>query len=496
MGRIVLAKDVHETIEVMGEWSIDGEVGNRFGVLSYSPTKVALLKVFSIVKTEGPCRIVGRQEGGHCVTVFDAFGSGLQGNLMSPETCVTEFAFSSFWVGPYGFRSKDDARFKSVSFGINGLEGWYIRQSFDFNQDEKDYSQIEIKYKRPDEVMLFEDNLVTIKIGYAFHTSGFSLAQSKAEIVQTPRIVINAKNGKLPYYGGKNSFEFYVEFIHSFIGLLIGNDAFMYDLKCVAEPMKFDAEKKQPRQLEILFEYRWSRELPAMVHSDPLSVIVPFEDGGKIVNAAKVFWGCFAKFGELFECMLMYTYKWRTITEHTLPEMVFLFEGMSKMLYLDECRAEKKSRVVASGDWDKIEEIKALTLERGDKKLSEMASRLFSEDPSLRDMMTVIFNKTREALPILKDDKTRGHLMTYLCKRRHGTAHSGKEERMSIQLDIWCTKFLLMDMLAMILLYCGFSEDIIRAHYVRPFTGYNYLCELLPKELAKVLDDGGQKSAK
>ena len=485
MGKIVLAKDVHESIEVMGEWAIDGEAETKFGVLSYSPTRVALLKVFGMVKSEGPCRILGRQEGGHCVTVFDACGSRRHLNLMSPETCVTEFGFSSFWVGPFGFNSTEDAKFHSVSFGINGLEGWYDRRSFDFKQDEKDYNEIEIKYNRPVDVVLFEDSHVTIKIGYAFQASGISLAQCKAEIVQTPRIVISAKNGKLPYYGSKDSFEFYAKFIHSFVGLLIGNDAFMYDFKCVAQPMKLDAESR-PIQFEQVFEYRWSRELPMTVRSDSLSVMVPFEDEKLIANSVKVFFDCFVKCGERLERLLAYTYRWRTITEHTLPEMVFLFEGLSKQLYLNDCRTEKKRRVVDSGDWDKIEEIKAWVRERGDNQHLNIVSRLYTEDPSLRDVMTVIFNKTRKALPVLDDNQMRDSLIKYLGKRRHGTAHSGQEERMSIQLDVWCAKFLLMDMLAMVLLYCGFSGDTIKSYFVRPFTGYNFLCDFLPKEFAKV----------
>ena len=472
-----------EIVDVRGIWYINGEERQRFGVLSYSPTKGALLKVFGMLKDLGTCRITGLLEDGRCVTAFNATFKGVSGNLLTPEICTTEFIFFDFWEGPVAIDNRDNAQFRSVSFGIHGLDRWYHRPAFNIKPDALMSDGIEIKYQRPKSMELFSDDQVLITVEHNFKTSRISVVQNKAEIVQTQRIMIRAKNGKLPFWGDEKSFDFYIRFIHCFIGLLIGGDAFAYDFICIAEQFQQD-KFGNILQYEKAFNYRRAVDLPMRVQSNALSILVPCDDEGVIVNMAKAFFVCFKKCGELLGRLLTYSYNWRTLTEYTLPELLFLFEGLSKRLYFNECRATKKKRVVDSGDWVRIEKIKQLVRGDADTTLRKIADRLFTEEPSLRDIVVTVFGKTASALPILEDPKIRSRLIDYLMKRRNGAAHAVNKSDINIQFDVWCKMFLFMDMLAMVLVYCGMSADVIKTYFVQPFTGYNFLCQKLLEEFA------------
>lgn len=486
MGKLVFAKDVHDSIEAMGEWAIEGEDKSAFGVLRHEPTKLANLKIFGMVNAEAPGTIVGKREGGHCITVFDAVGLHPYGNLLSPETCVTEYGFSSFWEGPQCFTKKSDVEFRQATFGINGLDGWYSPRAFDCSNEGKKRTKIRVEYKRPKTIKIFEDENVRIKVGYAVETSGVSIAQCRMEVAQVPRVIIRAKRGKIPFYDGVKSLESYIRFAHNFLALLIGKDALLYDLMCTSEFLRVrkSDNSKIPVKLvhgEKIFKYRWSRSLPIEVKSDPLSIVIPLSKDLDICNASKQFAKAFFADRELFESIVAYTYSWRTLTDNTLPEQVFLFEGLCKRLLLKECRDEKMNRLGKSGDLKTIQQIEQLPAIAADKNMREMVKRLRNPDPSLKDMLTVAFRSTSDVFEFLQNEELAKDLKKYLGKRRNGTAHSSKACDSSVDQDAWCSRFLQMESLSLILLHCGFPMAILKAYFRRPFTGYSYLENCLPK---------------
>lgn len=491
MSKLVFAKDIHDSIEVMGEWAIEDVEHSVFGVLRYEPTKLANLKVFGMVKSEAPRIIIGKREGGHCITVFGAVGSHPYGNLFSPETCVTEYGFSSFWEGPECFADKSEVKFRQATFGINGLEGWYSPMAFNCCNNGTSSEKIRVEYQRPKTIKIYADENVIIKVGYAVQTSGISIAQSRMEVVQVPRVVVRVKKGKLPFYDGEKSLESYVRFAHVFLALLIGKDALMYDLLCTSEYLlvkklrKSKAHKIKIIHGEKVFQYRWSRSLPVEVKSDPLSVVVPLTNQSRINRASKQLANVFFADKELFESIVAYTYSWKTFSETTLPEQVFLFEGLCNRLFLAQCRTEKLNRYKRSGDWDAIDRIKNLPDIKGSQPLSEIVKRLFLPDPSLKDMLAVAFAQTTDIFEFLQDEKLVKLIKSYLSDRRNGTAHSGRKANPSVDRDVWCSRFLKMESLALILLYCGFSSATLKSYFNRPFTGYTSLKTYLPKVMAK-----------
>lgn len=486
MNKLVFPKDVHDALEAIGEWVIDGKGTSIFGVLHHEPTKLANLKILGMDKVDAPKTIIGKREGGLYITVFDAVGSRFHGNMLDPETCITEYGFSSFWEGPQCFAKKSDVKFRQATFGINGLEGWYSPPAFKYRNMWKGCDKIEIKYQRPKTIQLFSDDNVTIKIGYSVQTSGVSVAQNHIEVAHVPRVIIRVKKGKLPFYEGDKSLETYIRFAHNFLALLIGKDALTYDLSCTSEYLLVRKAEKRKAGLKIIrneqiFKYYWSRTLPSEIKSDPLSVLIPLTNHSRIVRAAQRFATAFFTNEDLFESIVAYTYSWKSFTENTLPEQVFLFEGLCKILFIKNCRAEKLRRVKSSGDWDMIEQIKSLPTINGNKKLSVIASRLFTPDPSLNDMLTVAFSRTSAIFGFLHDKQISKTIKAYLGKRRNGTAHSGNQGRISVEKEVWCSRFLQMESLALILLYCGFSKTIVKKYFDRPFTGYSYLLKTLPQ---------------
>ena len=76
-------------------------------------------------------------------------------------------------------------------------------------------------------------------------------------------------------------------------------------------------------------------------------------------------------------------------------------------------------------------------------------------------------------------------LKKYLGERRNGGAHSGVSSAFSPELDVVCSRFLLMEMQVMLLQWCGIRIDILEGYFRRPFSGYSYLEKSMPKLLVK-----------
>lgn len=486
MGKLLQAKDAHDSIHRMGHWKVAGNKNYSYGTVHYDSSRGASLKVLGATLVDGPCKIIGVYEGGRCVTVFDAVGLGLRGNLMSPGTCISEYCFTEYWEGGTVLKSKKLTRFREVRFGINGLEGWYDRRAFEWVSLKGD--EATVRYNRPENVCIFKDDNVLIEVGYAFSTSGVAIAQQSASITQTPRIIVKSVGGrKRSFYFGDKSMQNYMRFAHTFVGLLIGSDAFLYDCECTEEFCKFGKSTKKFSP-ERMFSLKRATSLPQMIRSDPLSVLVPLNDVPLILAAMSRFATVYFRERTVFERLLGYTYSWSDISEHTLPQMMFLFERISKLLYFEETRAEKHRRFSASGDYSVWQKIMTLRSIYRDRKRMDLVKRIFTPDPSLTDIMNIVFPLTDKVFRFLQGKryaKRVKKLKKYLGARRNSGAHSGESARFSPELDVACSKFLLMEMQVMLLQWCGIGIDVLEGYFRRPFSGYSYLEKSIPKLLVK-----------
>lgn len=146
--------------------------------------------------------IHGAAHGQKRFSLFDCVKGRSQVDFFEDSQLTnTQIHFVDGWVGPEVFKDKDAVLFFSYSFGLAGLASWHNVHAFSSEHDFKQHATC-LKYKRPEDVSLYEDDQVTIVLSYSWRAAGAELAQTSGTIEHDPRIVIKSKRGKLPFYGG------------------------------------------------------------------------------------------------------------------------------------------------------------------------------------------------------------------------------------------------------------------------------------------------------
>ena len=156
-----------ESINYTGEWWVPGMQGQKcFGTLYVTP-KENLQKLVLLGSFEGNAFqmwmkypiIQGRVSKGSGITIFDAICIGKSTSLNTSDLSETTISFSEMWIGPVFFECQDDIKLEKISFGINNLGQWHNQQSFKYEHQDNS-----MKYNHPEELFLYEDNLVRITL--------------------------------------------------------------------------------------------------------------------------------------------------------------------------------------------------------------------------------------------------------------------------------------------------------------------------------------------
>lgn len=420
--------------EYLGVWWIPsdgGEQRNVSGVMRIAEGEkldLQLLGTFS----PGERRLAlmnypvvnGASHGLNRFTFFDVSAVGLQSNGSEPsELDETKLWCLEGWVGPGCYAKKEDIAFFSLCTGMFGLSAWHNVNPFSVDYDLKGH-KANLSYKRPEDVLLFEDGNVTISVGYAWKGPTQSIGQTEADVRHEAQFVIKSRSGKLPFYGEDRSYEFYLKYIRTIIGLMTGAPAPLYNCTGVLQRHEMPHDGK-PFVPEIVLKHTWRRDMPKLPEKglSPLDVLVPYAKLGSVREVV----GNFFKLPKLardFAGHLVYLNGCGSnMTQGVLSELVFMFEGIHRELY----DANEKTWLIL---------------------------RFIDE-----------LNRQADVFPYLGDDELGLSLVIFIKKRRDNYSHANPDDyhnefRLFMFAKMWMHQFIT----AMILVKCGISpKDLYKS---------------------------------
>ena len=261
-------KEILSPIEHWGRWSIpqNGKFSEELaGLLKFQTNSAGQLTICGNFK-DTPLQTMksypalwGKISDFKGISVFDAFVTHINPLDIQGDQPVT-LAFSEYWDGNVWLSGREDVKFKSVSFGINNLEMWHNDSSFESSCG-RHLKNIKLKYSRPANVDLFEDENVKVSLGYNVGGPGSCYGQTVASIKQSARSLIKSTRGRLrPFYGAADSFQYYIEMFFCFLSLLIGKNTFIYDIYGTLKPIKIKNGKIISQ--EIYATRFWRQSIP------------------------------------------------------------------------------------------------------------------------------------------------------------------------------------------------------------------------------------------
>lgn len=332
------SESVFDPIELEGLWWIPalGKDAPKYpGVLRYKVGEERELKLwgnldaFFNTEKNGSGVICGECPGNKFVTLF---GCGVSSRRTSnhmgiPGVPIARIRFLEMWVGRQPYSCNKDVCFQEFKFGINNLEQWRNAASFAYDATGDGFERIELSYTRPEPILLYEDDYATVKIVYDVGPLNSSMGQKFFTVEHAARVQIIAKNGELPFYGTGNSICYYQDIIFQFFTLLIGGFTFTYNYA----GMSYDIGVPETEA-----EYYQARSLSKEQTSDVIEseMFLPYERISETLQEMfKNFianWKEFGPYIPLFTAFRNHVFSW---TFHTLPELLYTFEGLERALY-------------------------------------------------------------------------------------------------------------------------------------------------------------------
>ena len=411
-----------EEQEYLGVWWIpsdNAEQRNVSGVMRIAEGEkldLQLLGTFSLGERkfafENYPVVNGASHGLKRFTMFDVSVVGQESNGSPAELDETKLWCLEGWVGPECYTKKEDIAFFSLSAGMFGLSAWHNVCPFSFD-DNWEVHETKLVYKRPEDVLLFEDDYVTISVGYAWKGPTRAIGQTEAAVRHEAQFVIKSKAGKLPFYGDNRSYEFYLNCVRTIIGLMTGAPAPLYNCTGVLRRHEMPHDGK-PFVPEIVLKHTWRRDMPKLPGKglSPLDVLVPYAKLGNVREVMNNFFKL-PKLVRDFAGHLVYLNGCDSnMTQGVLSELVFMFEGIHRELY-------GANRILILSFIDEI------------------------------DRLVDVF-------PYLGDDELGLSLAIFIKKRRDNYSHANPDDyHNELRLFIFAKKWMHQFITAMILVECG-----------------------------------------
>lgn len=422
--------------KVTGFWiipEIDSEK-DFWGTLDYDPNAgVAELMIIGhpVIQNISKAKyryIFGKSTNGKAVTVFDLSAHGTSFTLGSEKTAVAKFSFSYFTIGDVALGGDDRVRFKSFSFRITNLEAWCGDSPLARNwTPARQKVKSVVSFSFPDDLHLFEDENVIIKIKTFFYQNTGRLDITTSFYRQ---IEIKAKhNRKLPYWGKTNSFSYYKQIIHDFFCLIIGKNAVSFQYIGIVSKFRIPKnilKKKIPNAPELkgrqyfenkvelfynrILEKKWVERIETMQMLLPKPNIP--------TNCSDIFLIFFEKYHS-FDFVLddwTRTRNCHRYSNYTLPELLYNLEGLHRNLYPEHDVEPEDHR-------QQKEKIKYLLNNEDVKFIGDRLDYHFS----FRKRLQRIFKLTSKIYPYLHT-KEKNRIIHDLCCIRNNAAHSRGEQ--------------------------------------------------------------------
>ena len=409
-----------------GNWKIQHKSYTQeyFGEFLYDPIKgrheLTLYGVCIFPRFDAPkiSAITGDSAHGEKVSVFDLVITNASSGTGETISKKTVFSFISFCIGDKYFYNKDSIRLRKYSFRCTNLEAWTNCQPF--------RSKFSLRKKRvlgkinvPDHLIIFEDDIVRIKLVTIVNQNMTQLSLSAS---YHHKILIEAKgNRKLPYFGAKDSFSYYEDIVYHFFGLMIGRHTILFDCVGILEIRRVSVPPNAPA---ILLKRRiYSSKKLRFFYArkvdegwlDEISLIDVLLSQGQLseaelLTAVRTFFAQFSKFGFVLDDWMIMR-NTASYTNHSLPELLYNFEGLHCSLY-PECDTKSGYRCVI----DALHNVSPFT--QYDKLINNKKHKL----PFRQRLQDILFIKVASIYSYLTVSQ-KNDIITYLVDVRNNDAH-------------------------------------------------------------------------
>ena len=435
-----LADELNEQ-KFLGYWWLPVKDGlqqdNRAGVLHFKPDRNANLDLLGAFESDvqflwrHPFKkypvIQGAAHDLKRFSLFDCVATNQNYNSSEPaELATVQIDFIEGWVGQETYSAKDEIQFLNFMAGMHGLASWHNAKAFARKTDWNN-KHTELQYDCPELVELFKDEHVELSLGYSWQGASEELAQCEGKISHDPRIIIKSINGKLPYYGECNSYNFYLKRIRSVLGLMVGRGCPLYD--CSGLVQKCELHKGDGMVPEIALQHLWRRDVEDIKPISPFDVWLPYEYVAESLKTVVAGFMSMDEFPAGLAGHLVYLNASRrtNFTQGALPELVYMFEGLHKQLYCKELGRSKQERIF-------------------------LANRFEDE-----------FSRIGNVFPFI-DATAKDSLIKYVKDRRVAFSHANPDSfQDNIPLYINVTIWMRMFLMAMVLKYCGVPANVLYA---------------------------------
>lgn len=504
------AEDECRELRIEGYWflpPVDGKPPRRVaGVLTFVTDQQGRLELFELLEgvttefREIPV-IWGEGSDGSKITILSAMTSGLYGN---PSCWRMSCDLAAVWVSESRhFKSREDVAFDEVIFGVHRLRAWDGRNGFvnstikeevpsgSENQNTVE-TDVKITYRRPEEVRFYDDERVSIVLSYWWSQSGWSIGQSSAYVRDYPRIVIRSRDGLLPYYGERDSFEYYQRMVFSMIAFLIGEGAFVYD---------------QRGATKHLFQTEPGKELPYCLHTilyqrQTLPKVDPARDDSRQVDigmwyvksAFPAFW---ERYHKIFDDAGVQIFKVLKFATHRQPydlsvlqDLTFTCNGLAESLFQQEGDSVLKAKLAEpKQNRDVCLQESAFARCADDEELTRWLSGKIGakRGPSFAMWIRAVFDAIKDAVPCFSDDQVRAKVIDYVKLVRQAGAHALSAEAVYVYKDpellVYMTIFMYHLLRIMIVYRCGVSLQDIRKALTAPMAQFKFYDQQIKEKM-------------
>lgn len=446
-----------------GKWWIPGSNYHCYGTLKFDIFGEQRLKIFDYLEGKYPDGLKSYNVlHGYCqsdnriyrVTLFNVRYTYLSGpSLGEHNVCENIIEFQYFWFGTTFYDKQEDVKFASLTFGIHNLENWQDERGV-FDDNFKQMPPVaEIKMTLPADINLFEDENVVIDIGYSYRLSGFCEGQLSTSMQYCPHISIKSKNGVLPYYGEKASFEYYWYCVYEFFELLLDGKTYLFDLRGFGKSSEIMVEQKK---MELLFSRTINPKQRRNV--SPHQILMPYKKiKDSLCGTFSGFMNCQNDIMGILENLFTFT---TTNTYHInpLPSLLFALEGLQRIFY---GKFGESSSDENKADYADFENKKNTIISCCPEALhSFIKQNLGWKIPFQKRLYKMI--KEYEAVFTTISDDVCEKLSKELKDKRNQSAHCDNREDTSWGVIFNLTRFVEYLHYAIILHNCGMPQETIK----------------------------------
>ena len=457
------SEDAFKPIRFRGVWWIPGSKKRIHGELVFSTPDGGTLELEGEL-TSGSSKaevIHGSTAEKKHITIFNAMSIG---RTWHGDVSKQTLKVYDLWVGPRWFSHKEKITFQEYSFGIHNLENWADLKCFS-SKISKGLRKVTASYKLPKKILLFADDKCSIFLASGYSGAASSMGQTEISIEHYPRILIQAKNGRLPYYGESGSIAEREWMIFVLIALLMGRPTWQFGFAGLISPLVLEEKRVSP---EISFRHYYQRNIDNAENTrkpTEFDLLFPFRflrSGFRRMTAKffKLFHDNESQIDVFFQLLSK-----KTVFEaSTLPNLLFAFEELETNLLKkanapSERNGEARARRVRK-------QLEPHCANCGKADWEWAMQRLSWQGLSYTWRLRIAFGEMRALYPGL-DKKVEKALVEYLSKTRNTYAHEAKATSedyvLYIQASYWMAEFMTL----MLLKACGLPLKTIQTVYFR-----------------------------